>query len=682
MPIGLSKAPDVLPETAKKLWVDTFNGVLEDCDASASECDEQAAKIAWNNVKGSYRKVKDEWVARKSEAYHDILLTVTKASLQPDGSVRWQAVASDTGKDKANEQTSGELFQDWIDRVTYKSSVPYLPEPKMPFLGVSHYPALDGYGEAGVTHRMYIDGSTFKADGIFNVDNSIGQKLLDAVRMELALVKKGDTIERPIRISAGWWDLQHYHEDSNYLFTRQSLTDKCPICQKGQMGDKIYKAGQLDHFASTRVPMHPRTNLELEEKSMTDKITRREDAESIIGADGAEEMERRAQIVGKSEAEGELPPGMVIKAATKIGGFIKRKREDLEMSLVDLADQTRVTDGTIGDIESGVIETPSKPVIADIAKALDVSEESLLNLLPGNAEPNENVSKNKGDVEAESSDDVGIDSEKMGYYEVEASEVSMRPFGGATSIKDAEGYIETKEKMNKLYSHWDVFQAVVNNIMTADDETIPDRVAAMAQAVGDLGNRIDTLKAGLSDAFLIQESSAAYEAADDNIAESPPENEVEIMSLPENQTDHPADQLKAAVDATLTNQSLPRSDQEKAVQAAFNVYAQSVQAQLDQAHPMPPADQMAQAIKGALAEVLTPLAEQVGLLTAKMSGQPATTADAPQQVFVPQQKSMVSPAQTPQPVQAGGNQGNHVSPVTGQPSPLTDSIRKSVGLHN
>jgi cation transport regulator ChaB len=156
MPIGLDKVPKTLPKAAQALYVDTFNGALESCEGTTAECDEQAAKIAWSQIKGKYRKVKDQWVAKSeyAEAYHDVLLTITKASLQPDGTVRWQAVASDTGKDKANERTSVELFQDWIDRVTYKADVGYLPLPKMPFLGVSHYPALDGFGEGGTTRLM------------------------------------------------------------------------------------------------------------------------------------------------------------------------------------------------------------------------------------------------------------------------------------------------------------------------------------------------------------------------------------------------------------------------------------------------------------------------------------------------------------------------------------------------
>jgi transcriptional regulator with XRE-family HTH domain len=695
------------------------------------------------------------------------LLTITKASLQPDGSVRWQAVASDTGTDKAEERTSIELFQDWIDRVTYKADVGYLPKPRMPFLGVSHYPALDGFGEAGITRRMYIDGNTFKADGIFDADSATGQELLSTVKAELALIKKGDQLEKPIRISAGWWDIQHYHDDSNFLFTRQSLTDKCPLCEQGQKSDKIYRAGQLDHFAATRVPMNPRTSLELEEKSMA-KITRREDAESIIGPELAEEMEKRARMVGKSdtESEGELHPAMVTRAATKIGSFIKRKREEAKMSIVDLAAKAPVTDGTIGDIESGAIETPSKPVIAAIAKALKVSEKELTDMLPGDAEPADKVAKadvTRGgymrdmrrkkklglaevakrmkaketrlrrleDDEEEMDDETMINfatalkasdeekeellarfgkkrrktppvnkaitdeedhppTEKMGYEEDEMT-MPMMPLGGATSLKEADAYIEAQDRMDQMYSYWDMLQIAFYNIK--QDEEITDKLKAVSGLFREMAGKIDTLKAGLSDAFLIQESAAAYEdyedAEEDNI-EYPESDSAEVNTMSENEIINPADQvsgpeevLQAARKAALENKALTREERETAVQEAFNTYAQTVQAQLTEADPASQADQIATAIKGALADVLTPLAEQVGLLTAKMG-----TAEAPQpqgvtqmhEVYVPQQKSMMAPAQTPQPVQPVP--GLPISPATGKPSALTARIRKSVGLHS
>lgn len=826
MPIGLDKAPQTLPKAAQSLWVDTFNGVFENCKDPKNICDERAARIAWDNVKGKYRKVKDKWISRKSEAYQDVLLTITKASLQPDGSVRWQAVASDTGKDRADERTSIELFQDWIDRVTYGQTVSYLPDPKMPFLGISHYPALDGYGEAGVTYRMYIDGNTFKADGIFKSDNPVGQKLLDEVKAELALIKKGGQLEKPIRISAGWWDIQHYHVESNYLFTRQTLMDKCPICTKGQTTDKIYRAGQIDHLTGTRVPMNVRTSLEL--KSMAKKITRREDAESIIGPDLAEEMEQRARMVGKSDAEdgdSELHPAMVTRA-TKIGSFIHNKRKEKKMSVTELAAKTPVTDSTISAIEAGEHLPPEK-LLRAVGKAIDVSLDDLMAMLPAEAEttkggdmlPGEHmrqmrrrkkvkraeVAKQLGledrelelletdedemDIEIISKmadvlkatdeekeellarfgekrrkeppmkekaamktvddekfpagdflvvedpekpttwhlqvrrhgkvdrglmggawaalhkgfrgnkyegpdktgaiqrlkklykqEDAPLPTEKMDYddYGEEAMAMPMPPLGGATSIKEAEGYIEAQEKMDKMYSYWDMLQVAFHNIEMAPKEEIPDKIKATSNLFTEMAGKIDTLKAGLSDAFLIQ-SAAAYEDYEDaEDIEYLEEDEVNIMTTAE-QTEHPADQLKAAVDTALENKTLTGADRETVVQEAFNEYAEGVQAQLQAVDPASQADQIADAIKGALADVLTPLAEQVGLLTAKMGN-----AEIPQpqgvtqlhEVYVPQQKSMMAPPTTPQPVQP--TPGMPISPITGKPSRLRDMVEKSV----
>ena len=800
MPIGLSKAPKTLPRAAQTLWVGTFNGVFDSCDGPEKECDARAARIAWDQIKGKYRKVKDQWILRKSEAFQDVLLTITKASLQPDGSVRWQAVASDTGKDRAEERTSVELFQDWIDRITYKSDISYLPAPKMPFLGVSHYPALEGFGEAGTTGKMFIDGNVFKADGIFNADSAIGQELLGAVKAELALIKKGGQPEKPIRISAGWWDIEHYHSDSNFLFTRQALTDKCPLCDKGQTGDKIYKAGQLDHFAATRVPMNPRTSLELEEKSMA-KTTRKEDAQSIVSPDLAEEMERRAQIVGKSDTEeNELHPAMVTKAATKLGNFIKLRREGKDMTISQLAADTPVSASTIGDLERGNIAKPSKRDLSALATALNVEEAELTGLIPedeaetakaSHMKPGEflrNIRRKKktdhGDVEkrmgfkrgrlkrieddeedfpfemmaklvdaldmdddeaedfgrrfgkkrkAEHEDDEDDEDEvpakgskkdllaRFGNkrrktpptkkadvekdFDGDEMFVPVQPLGGATNMGEARDFIDTKEKFGKLRSHWDVFQAVVGNIMLmqtddADQDQAKAMVKAMGQAVKDLGRQIDTLKAGLSDAFLIQESAAAYddfltesdvesthifghgevaEDADEYIEYSEDDNDNEVITMT---TEHPADQMKAVIDAAIENKSLTSVDRETAVQDAFNEYAEGVQVQLHEANPASQADQIAGAIKGALTDVLTPFTEQMALMTAKMGSvetqQPQGVAQL-HEVYVPQQKSMLSPTETPQPVLAQEG-GLPISPSTGKPSALTARIRKSVGL--
>lgn len=759
MPIGLDKAPQTLPKAAQSLWVKTFNGVFDSCKGTADQCDEAAAKLAWAAVKKKYRKMKDKWIAKSEyeDSYHDLLLTITKASLQPDGSVRWQAVASDTGRDKADERTSVDLFQDWIDRVTYNQTVPYLPEPKMPFLGVSHYPALEGYGEAGETYRMYIDGDCFKADGIFKVDSPIGQKLLDAVKVELALIKKGGQVEKPIRISAGWWDIEHYHDDSNYLFTRKSLTDKCPICEKGQTSDKIYKAGQLDHFAATRVPMNVRTSLEL--KSMAKKITRREDAESIIGPDEAEEMERRARMVGKSETEDELPAAMATKADNEDeievtrGGYMRDMRKKRKMTMADVAKALEVTEARLKRLEDDEEEMDDDMMafMADVYKMSDKEKEAMLArfgkkrkekppmkekammktvggeeypagdflvvedaespstwrlqvkrkgtpdhglmgaawaALHGGYRGNKYEGPMKGDAldklkKLYTSEEMDTPVEKMDYGEGEMMEMPMRPLGGATSLKEAENYIATQEKMDRMYSYWDMMKMAYHNIQQGMMEPA-DKLKAASNLFREMGAKIDTLKAGLSDAFLIQESAAAYEdyedddeAGEDYIFEE--SDEVNIMS---DENTHPADKMKAAIDAALANKSLGREGQETAIQEAFNGYAQEVQSQLEAVNPAPQAEQIAKSVASEVAKALGPIAEQIGLLTAKMNQQAAPhpqSGQGLQEVYFPQQKSMGT-GQAPQPVQVEG--GNRVSPVTGKPSPLTDIIRKSVGLNN
>jgi len=238
----------------------------------------------------------------------EISLTITKASLQDDGTMRWQAVASDTDQDRTGERTSLALFQDWIERATTGKSVTFLAPPRRPFLGVSHYPDLDGFGEAGPTEKMYIDHNRFKAAGVFYGDEShpLGKALFEAVRKEREMVQRGEALAQPIRISAAWWDLAHSHGD--FIFERKSLSDVCPMCAQGA-GDKVYLKGQLDHFAATRVPINPRTALALEEKAMVKRV---EDAASIVDDELAEQLEERARLVGKAETE--ESEGLVIKA--------------------------------------------------------------------------------------------------------------------------------------------------------------------------------------------------------------------------------------------------------------------------------------------------------------------------------------------------------------------------------
>lgn len=310
-----------MPAGAQRIAIDTANAILNE-----GGNEEDAIRAAISNVKKEYKKSGDKWVPKAALA--EIELIITKANVGADGSLRWAATTSDTGPDKAGETASLALFQNWIERVEgEKPPVGFLPEPRIPFLGVSHYPSLDGYGEAGPTEKMYIDGNRFKAAGSFYNDEEhpIGKALFEAVCAEQALIKRGEQIEEPMRISAAWWDLQHAHGD--FVFTRKSLADVCPLCAKGQ--PRHFLDGQLDHWAVTRVPMNPRTDLELEEKSMAAKKTRKEDAASILPLEKAEELERRsASVVGKSETEA-ATEAMVIKAEDEAAPDVEKTDEGM-----------------------------------------------------------------------------------------------------------------------------------------------------------------------------------------------------------------------------------------------------------------------------------------------------------------------------------------------------------------
>lgn len=293
-----TNAPDTLSGHAKQIWLAAFNSAYEGTCKDRSNKDECAARIAWGAVKEKYHKKGESWIANKADLI-EVSMVITKASLQPDGSMRWQAVTSDTSPDNTGEATSLALFQDWIERAATGQGTDWLPAPRKPFLGVSHYSDLDGYGEAGITKEMWIQGDRFKAGGTFRPETPIGPALFEAVKSETELIRRGESVNQPIRISAAWWDISHSH--GPFIFERKSLTDVCPMCARGE-GSKVYLKGQLDHFAATRVPINPRTSLALQEKSDMG-TTRKQDAATIIDEDLAEELESKSKLVGKSETE-------------------------------------------------------------------------------------------------------------------------------------------------------------------------------------------------------------------------------------------------------------------------------------------------------------------------------------------------------------------------------------------
>jgi hypothetical protein len=149
-----------------------------------------------------------------------------------------------------------------------------------------------------------------------------------------------------IRISIGFLDLEHKHmvgkgKTPDYTFTRKGLQDICPMCQEG-IGNKVYTKGQLVHLALTRVPVNPRTNMEVA-KAMTIE-TKKQDAESIVGKELSDTLEEKSLLssylvtkaeekVNKVEEKADLKmglPGQEPGLGIAVGGNVADTEEALE----------------------------------------------------------------------------------------------------------------------------------------------------------------------------------------------------------------------------------------------------------------------------------------------------------------------------------------------------------------
>jgi len=496
----------------------------------------------------------------------EVSMVITKASLQPDGTMRWQAVTSDTSPDNTGESTSLTLFQDWNERIDKGVTVSFLPPPREPFLGVSHYSDLDGDGEAGISDKRYIDGNRFKAGGTFKADSSLGQALFDAVKSEVEFTRRGDVVEKPIRISAAWWDIEHSH--GSFIFTRKSLTDVCPMCEEGA-GNKVYLKGQLDHFATTRVPINPRTSLALQEKAMT--VTRKEDAASIVGEDEAEKLESKSKLIGKSEADSAI----VTKAKPK------PPMHDEEMD-----------DG------------PS-------------------------------TSSGHGKAEGMHADEDEEDEGKTG---------KKKPKGGSwMSENKAFTMAEARAlPVARSASRLDLMDLVKRNISDLPaDEQLPALMALMDE----IHDEVTQIKEAVEDVWFLQPA-----ADNDEDEELPP------MDFLQTFTDQ--------VTNTLSAEGQSKEEKAAVIQKALNEVAMSLKAELE--GPQPAADTVA-AFKAAL----SPLVDQIAQMNARLGAvqQPVVT--------FPVQKSVTGPVLNTQQPQAT----DPISPITGQPSSLTQMVRRSVGLY-
>ena len=323
--------PENLPAGAKKIFVAAESNARTSSCKDAGDKDECVSKIAWSAVKRKYKKDKDgNWILKAEVA--SFSMSITKASYDKlTDTRRWKAVASDTDDDLYDDNMTLELYEDFLHRIESKELPPESQRSEfwsggIPYLSISHYPDLDGKGVPGPVDAVYVDGRTdagrgmLKASGRFD-DTPIGKECFKAISRDLDGNNPVPLDER-IRISIAFLDWMHRHKSNGYVFDRSESDDMiCIECLKemisGEEEGKEFLRGQLVHLALTRVPVNTRTSMKVE-RSMT---TRKEDAESIVGDEIAEDLEEEAKIVGKSDA-------LVIKSEEELVEEAKAKKED------------------------------------------------------------------------------------------------------------------------------------------------------------------------------------------------------------------------------------------------------------------------------------------------------------------------------------------------------------------
>lgn len=235
----------------------------------------------------------------------EMSMRISKASYNKSEKtpMKWTAIDSDIDEDLYQESMSIELYKDFVSRIENNTPVPEQFKSVIcendwcggtPYISIAHYKAGEDLRNVpGSVESVFIDGTRLKSKGTLN-DTPMGRKVFDALREDLYMEKSGNKEHLPVRISIGFLDLEHKHIPSSvgqeFTFVRTDVGQICPLCAQG-IGGKIYTKGQLVHLAMTRVPVNPRTSMNVE-KSMDIK-TKKDDAKSILG-ELADELDERS----------------------------------------------------------------------------------------------------------------------------------------------------------------------------------------------------------------------------------------------------------------------------------------------------------------------------------------------------------------------------------------------------
>lgn len=432
--------------------------------------------------------------------------------------------------------------------------------------------------------------------------------------------------------------------------------------------------------------------------------TRKSDAESIIGPDGAEELERKTrQLVGKSEAGGEA---LVVRG---MGGYLKKMREKAGMSLEEVAKAMGEDVETVKAYESGD-KMPGDKAMKTLAKTYKMADEDVEEMKamaakddkkPMKAESKEDdlppfLKKKKDKTDGKDKEDdeeykngkeeksgavIDLSTldpsirdkvlqalsegvvEKMYLDEDmlrDSAKVEYRPFAGATSLGEAQAYIESQEMMDSVMDNWSMLQGVMSNILNLqpeegemDSDLNRRKIEALKTAMAEFSDRVAALKAGLSDAYLIH--PVTQPDSGQETIESPKIERSQTMTTQNND----AILAQADIQAIVQNSKLSREEKQAALQEVLNNTAQALRSELDRANP----PDVSKLVSEQIQQSLAPLTEQLSLIAARLN-----------------QSAQAQPAQ---PVQRSSSQPPATAltgPAPGKPLSIKAAVAKSLGM--
>ena len=236
-----------------------------------------------------------------------------------------------------------------------------------------------------------------------------------------------------------------------------------------------------------------------------------------------------------------------------------------------------------------------------------------------------------------------------------------KPFGGATSLAEADSFMKAQELEWEVQDNWSMLRAVMDNILDNDEEGF-DTLGAVRKAVAEFGDRVAALKANISDAYLFQPAIIKGATIMSDTQEQAPVVEPAAEGTQQDTAPlTPGQAFWASIETAATDPTKGREQMVAEAQAALEKLAQAAKTRIDMARPPNVTEELKSMLDSAIQAQIGPLAEKVELLLVK---QQTPTAPA----IVPQQKSITAPA--PQ------------YPAQVAKSPLTQMIRRSVGLHD